>query len=359
MEPTTIHCKIFCADQIRRLPLTDPSFANLQTSLRQLFPFADTDEINIKYKDDEGDLVTISSNPELENAISIAGPNTILRLHVFATSPNAPPLTRESVKHDQAYTKETWKAMKHDRKEHKKQLKKHKKDGSWRRHGSDLKRRCKSEKKEWKKMERLAKKNPEKLEFIAKYDSAFEPGKTVVVSKLPNTPLTFNIIAKNLGSEIWPVGTLLKSVGKCKIFASAPSLSFPEPLNPAATIPITLNIGSPEFGVHVSKWRLFLPDGRKFGPKLKLKIRASNADVDKRRKVCARRGRGRGCRGRGNGGHREVGGGRFAEEVQKLKDLGYEGPETWRLVRRFRGDINQVLDHLKDQTPVPPNSMQE
>lgn len=349
-QPASIHCKVFCADQIRRLPLAAPfTYVNLQTSLRQLFPTFGPDQINIKYKDDEGDLVTISSDPELESAISISGPNAILRLHVFSSAPN-PPIPLNPVQPVNVLqlpeSREAWKSFKHEKKEQKRQIKMMKHKG---RPGSE-KSDWKAEKKMRKKMDKLAKKNPEKLVFIGKFNAVFEPAKSVAVSKQPNTPLVFNIIVQNSGTETWPVSTVLKHVGKCKVFSSAPDLTFPQALGPMASAPITLNFTSPEFGVHVSKWRLFLPDGKKFGPKLIIKIRSPNSDIDKRMKV--RRGRG-GCRGgRGRGMGREHNP-RFAAQVQQLKELGYEGPHVWRLLRRFRGDINLVLDHLNNNNNEP------
>eukprot|EP01120_Amphizonella_sp_Union-15-10_P006138 TRINITY_DN192_c0_g1_i1.p1 TRINITY_DN192_c0_g1~~TRINITY_DN192_c0_g1_i1.p1 ORF type:complete len:354 (+),score=69.41 TRINITY_DN192_c0_g1_i1:137-1198(+) len=339
----TIHFKIFYAEQIRRLALTEPSYATLREALQELFPFASTDKISIKYKDDEDDLVTISSDVELDSAISLLGSSTLLRLHVFAspivTSSPVPPIATP----DQISSLDSFKRVKKERKLHKKMYKKQLKEGHWNRHITQ--ENWRSEKREWKRLAKLAKKSPEKQEFIRKFNAVFEPCRTVV--EATGTPFNFNSVIKNIGSETWPEGTILKPVGKCKAIASAPSLDLPGAFTPQLTLPISFKIDSPASGAHVTKWRLFLPDGKKFGPKLFLKIRSS--DSMEKRKSCGKRGMRCGGRGRG-GGHgmwmqRDIPA-RFTAHLQNLRELGYDGPHVVRLLHRYRGDINQVLDHL-------------
>jgi len=72
-----IHCKVQYGDEFRRF-LLQGSYATMLEQIRALFQFHD-EELSIKYTDDEGDLVTISSDEELAFAIELF-PNSVLRL---------------------------------------------------------------------------------------------------------------------------------------------------------------------------------------------------------------------------------------------------------------------------------------
>jgi len=77
---TEIHCKVQYGNEFRRFLLKD-SYAALLEQVRTLFSFESVEDLCIKYTDDEGDLVTISSDEELVFAIELF-PNSVLRLTV-------------------------------------------------------------------------------------------------------------------------------------------------------------------------------------------------------------------------------------------------------------------------------------
>jgi len=80
---TGIHCKVICNDQIRRFQFSGTEFSSLQHQVNQLLGL--NREFVLKYKDNESDMITISSTEELACAIEISRKeeNGIFRLTVF------------------------------------------------------------------------------------------------------------------------------------------------------------------------------------------------------------------------------------------------------------------------------------
>jgi hypothetical protein len=77
-----IHCKVQYGNEFRRF-LLKGSYAAMLDQIRVLFGFKNDENLCIKYTDDEGDLVTISSDEELVFAIELF-PNSVLRLTISA-----------------------------------------------------------------------------------------------------------------------------------------------------------------------------------------------------------------------------------------------------------------------------------
>jgi len=73
-----IHCKVACNDQYRRFLFTGTEFNSLNEQVKNLLNL-DGKEFVLKYKDNEGDLITISTNEELAFAISFSD-GSLLRL---------------------------------------------------------------------------------------------------------------------------------------------------------------------------------------------------------------------------------------------------------------------------------------
>jgi len=82
---TGIHCKVSLNDQIRRFLFTGTEFTSLYAQIQQMLEL--DSEFVLKYIDNEGDLVTVSSDEELGYALSIAN-NTLLRLLVELPNSN-------------------------------------------------------------------------------------------------------------------------------------------------------------------------------------------------------------------------------------------------------------------------------
>jgi len=87
-QSTGIHCKVVCNDQIRRFQFSGTEFSSLQDQVKQLLGL--NREFVLKYKDNEDDMITISSTEELACAIDISHKNDggLIRLTVY---PNEQP----------------------------------------------------------------------------------------------------------------------------------------------------------------------------------------------------------------------------------------------------------------------------
>jgi len=72
-----IHCKVSCNDQFRRFLFVGTEFCSLFARVQQVLSL--NKEFVLKYKDNEGDLITISSNEELTCALRYSA-GSILRL---------------------------------------------------------------------------------------------------------------------------------------------------------------------------------------------------------------------------------------------------------------------------------------
>jgi len=72
MQSTTgIHCKVQYGNEYRRFLYQSTQYAQFLDQIKRLFGFYDSDEVLLKYKDDDGDMVTVSSNEELRFAIEL------------------------------------------------------------------------------------------------------------------------------------------------------------------------------------------------------------------------------------------------------------------------------------------------
>jgi len=86
-----IHVKLQFNDEFRRffIPHTNPSikFIDLESKIKSLLRITEN-EISIKYKDEENEWITISSDDELETGIMISGNGLVFRLYVSSKDNN-------------------------------------------------------------------------------------------------------------------------------------------------------------------------------------------------------------------------------------------------------------------------------
>lgn len=78
---TGVHCKVICENEIRRFTFTGTEFSSLKEQIRKICVL--NKEFVLKYKDDEGDMITLSTNSELFCALSCLDSAKILRLCAF------------------------------------------------------------------------------------------------------------------------------------------------------------------------------------------------------------------------------------------------------------------------------------
>jgi gas vesicle protein len=84
MEIQNVHCKVSYNGELRRFLFTGTEFSSLSDQIRKILNLTDK-EFVLKYKDDEGDMITLSTTNELAFAISCLVPPQTLRLDVVFT----------------------------------------------------------------------------------------------------------------------------------------------------------------------------------------------------------------------------------------------------------------------------------
>jgi len=113
-----IHIKATCENENRRFCIAEAKFDSLKKLISNLFPLANGTDFTVKYKDDENDLVTISSDDELLFAVNMF-PTDILRIVVEVPKPNcAAPCNKWQNKCDRRQTDDRrcdWLATKRER----------------------------------------------------------------------------------------------------------------------------------------------------------------------------------------------------------------------------------------------------
>jgi len=81
---TGIHCKVACNNQFRRFLFVGTEFSSLYCQVKSLLNLNEK-EFVLKYKDNEGDMITISSDEELACALSLSN-GSLLRLSASVAS---------------------------------------------------------------------------------------------------------------------------------------------------------------------------------------------------------------------------------------------------------------------------------
>jgi hypothetical protein len=84
-----IHCKVSCNDQFRRFLFNGTEFNSLYSKVQQVLDL--NKEFVLKYKDNEGDLISISSNEELFSAQNYSEGNVLRLTAVVNTDPTTVP----------------------------------------------------------------------------------------------------------------------------------------------------------------------------------------------------------------------------------------------------------------------------
>jgi len=81
MENQNVHCKVSCNGELRRFLFTGTEFSSLSDQIRKILNLTDK-EFVLKYKDDEGDMITLSTSNELAFAVSCMVPPQTFKLDV-------------------------------------------------------------------------------------------------------------------------------------------------------------------------------------------------------------------------------------------------------------------------------------
>eukprot|EP01120_Amphizonella_sp_Union-15-10_P006141 TRINITY_DN192_c0_g2_i1.p1 TRINITY_DN192_c0_g2~~TRINITY_DN192_c0_g2_i1.p1 ORF type:complete len:410 (+),score=59.66 TRINITY_DN192_c0_g2_i1:105-1334(+) len=398
---TAYHCKVFFKDEVRRIQLRSPSFNLLLDTLRTLLSLDPLQTISVKYNDDEGDLVTLTSDMELEAAFSFIAPNTVLRVHVSVDVPiNAsnsviiPKTTSQSFNRDETSAKPNYypgfgtystphtsspypySSTQSDKIVQISNSQKLAYPGSTdffnasspsapgQYYGDfDPKNRdAFQSKKEWKRNHKEGKhsakrelhlaKKEQKRALAYRFNARFDPPKMILTIS-SQTPLSIKFTITNVGSTAWPSGTCLSRFSKCKSLALPSKIDLPGVIEPMSSVPLELSLQyTPNSDMHKSKWKVMLPDGTKIGPKFIFKVK-STISPDRKVGNGGRYGQGRRWEGQVGGCGRGPRGGQWAMKIQQLREMGFEGQEVFRLMRQYGGDVNAVASALLSAKQYP------
>eukprot|EP01120_Amphizonella_sp_Union-15-10_P006176 TRINITY_DN1945_c0_g1_i1.p1 TRINITY_DN1945_c0_g1~~TRINITY_DN1945_c0_g1_i1.p1 ORF type:complete len:314 (+),score=46.54 TRINITY_DN1945_c0_g1_i1:139-1080(+) len=305
-QVSTVHCKVIFGEEIRRIPLFAPTFAELDRILRSTLQILPSDRIIIKYKDDEEDLITLSSDLEIETAITLLKPNDPFRVYVSVEQ-------GASLKETPSLVSPMKKCLKI-----RKQMIKEKK--------ATLRR---------------------------DFNAQFEPCRVVlpITSLEEVVPLNINCTLKNAGERSWPIGTTIILINKCKKINVLDKLVIPGAIEPGSSIPFSIAIKAPSVDVHKLKWKVQLPDGTKFG-RFVIKTKApSNPDERKKKfkKGCRKqRSQWPGCAER-QALKSRCGMSPWAPKIAWLKEMGFEGPSIYKTLAACAGDVEQAANILASQ----------
>jgi biotin carboxyl carrier protein len=259
VAPNAHTIKLFFQGEIRRFGFTGNSFQQLCAEISSLL--AVPAEFSVRYEDDEGDWVTIKSDPELDYAFSITG-SRVLKLRIVQKPSVENPA--EGTVSRTISSEKPWKELK-------KEVKLAKKE--W-------KNEAKLAKKEWKTEVKLAKKDwkTEGKQAKSLYVARFVKHVTVEDGSeiCPGTPFVKTWRFRNEGTLPWPEQSVLLCVGKKadRMGVTSDSIVLERSVLPGEEIDVSVNMISPSgAGSYTGYWRLADPSGRKFGPRVRVQIK--------------------------------------------------------------------------------------
>jgi hypothetical protein len=319
----------------------------------------------IKYADDEGDLVFISSQLELEEAIKLQTLNgSILRLTVSANSqskpislqkppsesglyPPIPFVQARNLSNEQFFADAPQGENKpradqlqqiqkqiDDLKAKKRAFKQGKKSSEGTRDinvegKKELKSQLKTLKYERKELRRGKPNSNLRARFISLSNSkySFTPGET----------FTYIVKFRNEGSDTWPAGTALVPIGKNadhQLLGSAET-NIPVPqVAPGETVDIPITLQAPmKGGRYLGYWRLATSDWIKFGQRVDITVYVETGDSsDEEKKIKWKKVD-------------------WMAMLDELNQRGYsDKKKNIRLLKQFKGDVGQVIDHYQQQS---------
>jgi len=86
----TLHFKVEHNNEFRRFFLNNPTFADVEKTLKTLYSIPEASSIKIKFLDDEKDWVSLSTDQELQYAVELAERPMRLSLNVISATPAFP-----------------------------------------------------------------------------------------------------------------------------------------------------------------------------------------------------------------------------------------------------------------------------
>jgi len=289
--------KLFYGDNIRRFSLTSGKFSELVNLTRQILGLDAEENIEFKYTDNEGDVITVTTDFELAEAFTLYTPNP-LRLslntkNVVTKTPTTvhsagcdtkqkePSKTTPasvSTEQQQSSSKESSKSIEHDVeveriREEIRRNKQALRENTLRLRELHLAARQQA------KCARVPPAWPKKCNEVfghKKYLARFIPHATnadyTVVP--PSKPFVVTFRVRNAGTSSWPEGSNLVYISRLDRSLSAPShVALGREVAPGEEVDIEVPLTAPEKeGLYEAYFKVALPGDRKFGQRLRCRV---------------------------------------------------------------------------------------
>lgn len=267
---STLAIKVKYGDQLRRFNLKSNSFAEFSQDIRSVFQLEPNLPLIVKYLDDEGDEIIMSSDAELTCAVDMlpATAGRCLKVFVqciqqqqllpgsFPTAPVQPMFYPYPVPAQPKASQDMWREV----------VKQHKME----------KLERKIEKKIEKKFDRLADKQERAGMARPSMMARLVSHVTVPEGQEFGPDVTFNKTwrLRNDGSQPWAANFTFVRVSRAEDALNAPlSVPLGQEVAPGWEVDITVPMRTPmQPGSYENFWRLTTPEGRKFGQRIRCKI---------------------------------------------------------------------------------------
>lgn len=259
--------KVKYGDQFRRFNLKSNSFAEFSQDIRSIFQLDPNLPLVVKYLDDEGDEIIMSSDAELICAIDLlpASASRCLKVFVqiqqqplpgsFPTTPVQPMFYPQPVPAQPKMSHDAWREAVKQRKMEKLEKK--------------------IEKKIEKKFDKLADKQ-EKAGMVRPMMARLVSHVTVPDGQEfgPDVTFTKTWRLRNDGTQPWSTNFSFLRVSRGEDALNAPlSVPLGQEVAPGWEVDITVTMKTPtQPGAYENFWRLTTPEGRKFGQRVRCKI---------------------------------------------------------------------------------------
>jgi len=268
----SISIKLFYKDEVRRFAWSGHSFQQLKEQCRNVLNIPNDTDIVLKYDDNEGDLVTFSSDEELAYGRSLMN-NVMLRIRVHVKQEEDEEDEEEEVIHKDWPTAGHWRNPSgreghHPRHEGGGPFR----GGMWRGRGGGR----------WRRMDGDEDEVGGRPKKVKELDGRFVQHVTVDDDTEQPAGIIFQKTwrFRNTGILPWPTGTSLLRVDRANELSCPDKTPLGVSVLPGNEIDVTVTMKSPiKPGRYATYFKLCTPDGKKFGQRMRCQILTVGTEV--------------------------------------------------------------------------------
>jgi hypothetical protein len=362
----TFPVKVQFGEDYRRFTFVGSSFSMLVATLKETCGIDESSPILVKYKDDEGDFIIMSSDQEMLYAHSLAKDSSPVRL--FVTSQDSPEVHATCTAHGcilppgvyldspvppfhkiaftqrpkfcnrfkanlrprLAQAKQQWRQQKRAAAQNMRQFhRKHREQ--WRMFVRQQRQTMRQQRKALREQTRAL--NSRFVKHVTCDDNS-EYGSGVSFTK------TWRL--RNSGSTAWPEGTILLQVSRERTVQAPDSVPLPKAIQPGEEIDISVPFTTPsEPGRYMSFWRLQAPSQQKFGQRIRCMFRVMTLSDEETTPV-----------------EQPATGSQpasvYPNEVAQLEEMGFAPrPLLIKLLKKHKGKVHVVVQDLIKRIKTP------